>query len=194
VRSAVVLRRDGGVVTSQSGVGGADWRGIVRGYAAAAEDITTDARNDKAARDGRDAAADWAAAYVSGGSGGVGAGGVGGRGGGAGRGGGYRGDGGAEPPTFNQQLNEKLRTYRSVEDILNLVHQHAEAFDYIHVSTAINKLRKVAALKPKESVALLNQDPRYALLLNLVRCHTTSKAQSPTLNPNLQLLTPISNS
>ena len=49
------------------------------------------------------------------------------------------------------KLNEELRSAKSVEDILALINTHAEVFDYIHVSTAVNKLQKVAVFTPRKS-------------------------------------------
>lgn len=61
-----------------------------------------------------------------------------------------------------------------MDDVLELVDSHAEAFDYIHVSTAVNKLRKLAAFAPKRSSEILNRDARFDLVIKLVRYHHKS--------------------
>lgn len=79
-----------------------------------------------------------------------------------------------ETLTFEQKLNETLHNTKSVDDVLELVDRHAEAFDYIHVSTAVNKLQKLAASAPKRSSDILNRDARFDLLVKLIRYHHKS--------------------
>ena len=91
---------------------------------------------------------------------------------------------------FEQRLNESLRGSRGVDDVLDLVDRHAEDFDYIHVSTAVNRLQKLAlaaaaAARPPPPPSgrsdvntnvrdVLGKDNRLVLLVKLIRYHHKS--------------------
>lgn len=71
------------------------------------------------------------------------------------------------------RLNKMVLEAGSVEAVLDIVDAHAEAFDFVHVSAAVNKLQKIAAGSRARSAGELRSDRggRLALLMRLVKYH-----------------------
>jgi len=93
-----------------------------------------------------------------------------GGGGGGGRGGGGAGVKRKVPFAESLQLNGELTQAGSVEEVLRLVEERAEVFNPVNVSTALNKLWKLAK-SGKDWDGAWCADARYSQLVDLVGSH-----------------------
>ena len=90
-----------------------------------------------------------------------------------------RRDDGESIDALLRRLNGRLKEAGSVEDILEIVHEYGDDFDYIHVSTAVNVMFKLASPRSR---TMLDADERFRKLIDLVRTRCRRFGPQATAN------------